>query len=229
MCGRFVQSSDQEVLEEHFGLDQLSAVSPRYNVAPTQPVLAIRAEQTDVDRRELVQLRWGLVPAWSKGPDHRYSMINARAESVADKPAYRNAFRQRRCLIPADGFYEWQTGADGKQPFLIRRADGAPFAMAGLWEHWQGEHWQGPEGRVIDSCTILVTDANALLAPIHDRMPVILDPADYALWLDPGMQDRQRLQALLQPVDPAGWIAYPVSRAVNRATNDDPRLLDPVS
>ncbi|KAA6187905.1 SOS response-associated peptidase [Thiohalocapsa marina] len=224
MCGRFVQCTDPDSLAEQFGLDRVCAVDPRYNVAPTQPVLAVRAEQTGASRRELIQLRWGLVPAWSKGQDHRYSMINARAESVADKPAYRNAFRQRRCLIPADGFYEWQTGADGKQPFLIRRADGLPFAMAGLWEHWQG-----PEGRVIDSCTIVVTDANALLAPIHDRMPVILDPTDYGLWLNPGIQDRQRLQALLQPVDPNGWIAYPVSRAVNSPANDAPSLLDPLS
>ncbi|MFE8032843.1 SOS response-associated peptidase [Thiohalocapsa marina] len=229
MCGRFVQCTDPDTLAEHFGLDRVCAASPRYNVAPTQSVLAIRAEPAGVTRRELVQLRWGLVPAWSKGPDPRYSMINARAESVAEKPAYRNSFRQRRCLIPADGFYEWQTRADGKQPFLIRRADEAPFAMAGLWEQWQGDDGQEPGGRVIDSCTIIVTDANALLAPIHDRMPVILDPADYALWLDPGMQDRQRLQALLQPVDPTGWIAYPVSRAVNSPANDDPRLLDPVS
>ena len=146
----------------------------------------------------------------------------ARAETVASKPAYRSAFARRRCLIPAHGFYEWQPGEHGKTPFLIRRQDHLPFAMAGLWEHWQGK-----TGEVIESCSIIVTEANALLEPIHDRMPVILDADDYARWLDPENQDKQQLNALLKPGDPAAWTAYPVSLEVNKPSNDGPQLIEP--
>jgi putative SOS response-associated peptidase YedK len=220
MCGRFVQYTAPEDLAEQFALESWCSAEPRYNVAPTQPVLVVRVSDNDV--RELVKLRWGLVPAWSDGPDNRYSMINARAETVSSKPAYRAAFARRRCLIPADGFYEWQAGEHGKTPFLIRRQDRQPFAMAGLWEHWQGQ-----TGEVIESCTIIVTDANALLEPIHDRMPVILDADHYAQWLDPGNQDKQPLEALLKPNDPSAWTAYPVSREVNKPSNDGPQLIEP--
>ena len=222
MCGRFVQYSDPEVYARCFDLDALCEATPRYNVAPTQPVLTVRVSENGA--RELVKLRWGLVPAWSKGPDNRYSMINARAETVSSKPAYRSAFARRRCLIPADGFYEWQPGEHGKTPFLIRRQDRLPFAMAGLWEHWQGK-----TGEVIESCSIIVTDANALLEPIHDRMPVILDAGDYARWLDPENQDKQQLEALLKPNDPTAWTAYPVSREVNKPSNDGPQLIEPAT
>ena len=226
MCGRFAQYSDPETLAGHFGLETMPYdTQPRYNVAPTQPVLVIRLAE-DQPRRELVQLRWGLVPFWSKGPDNRYSMINARAETVASKPAYRAAFAQRRCLIPADAFYEWQPAKDGKQPNAIRRKDRTPFAMAGL------EHWQGDDGSLIDSCTIIVTEANALLRPLHDRMPVILDPADYGNWLGTGRTDRETdkalLQSLLKPADPSGWEVYPISRAVNSSANDSSELLEPL-
>ncbi|MEA3642421.1 MAG: SOS response-associated peptidase [Lamprobacter sp.] len=229
MCGRFAQCSDPESLARHFRLQAKTglAVQPSYNVAPTQPILAMRLKADD-QRPEWVRLRWGLVPFWSKGPDNRYRMINARAETVASKPAYRAAFRERRCLIPADAFYEWQAGADGKQPFAIRRTDRTPFAMAGLFEHWQGE-----DGSVIDSCTIIVTEANALLRPIHERMPVILDPADYGAWLGTVRPDRMAekawLQSLLKPADTHGWEAYPVSRAVNKPGNDRPELLAPIT
>ncbi|MFP4062766.1 MAG: SOS response-associated peptidase [Halochromatium sp.] len=222
MCGRFAQFSDPDTLADLFGLEAPAVdVQVRYNVAPTQPVLAVRLAE-DQQRRKLVPLRWGLVPFWSQGPDNRYRMINARAETVASKPAYRAAFAQRRCLIPADAFYEWQPGKDGKQPFAIRREDRTAFAMAGLWEHWQGD-----DGTVIDSCAIIVTDANALLAPIHDRMPVIIDPADYEVWLGSGPAGRDALHALLKPADPNGWEAYPISRAVNRPDHDNPSLLEP--
>lgn len=184
-------------------------------------MLAIR--ETDAGKRELVPLRWGLVPSWSKGPDNRYSMINARAETVKSKPAYRNAFKQRRCLIPAEGFYEWRAGEGGKTPFLIRRAGGEPFAMAGLWERWHGS-----EGDTIESCTILVTDANALVRAIHDRMPVILGREDYAAWLDPGNRDADGLLAMLKPDAAAPWTMHPVSRQVNSPRNDGPGLLEPV-
>jgi putative SOS response-associated peptidase YedK len=218
MCGRFVQYSHPEIYASHFDLDSLCAAEPRYNVAPTQPVLAIR--QTDGGKRELVRLRWGLVPAWSKGPDNRYSMINARAETVSTKPAYRNAFKLRRCLIPAEGFYEWEAGEGGKTPFLIRREDSAPFTMAGLWERWRGD-----DGAHLESCTIIVTDANALVRGIHERMPVILPPGDYGAWLDPGNTDTERLLGLLKPTGAEAWSLHPVPRQVNSPRNDGPELL----
>jgi putative SOS response-associated peptidase YedK len=221
MCGRFAQCADADTAAHHFELASVPALTPRYNLAPTQPVLAVRIG--DNGQRELTALRWGLVPSWSKGPDNRYSMINARAETVATKPAYRAAFARRRCLIPADAFYEWRAGADGKVPHAIRRKDREPFAMAGLWEHWTG-----PDGSEIVSCAIIVTEANRLLAPIHDRMPVILNAADYSTWLDPAA-DKAALLGLLRPVDPAGWTAYPVSRAVNSPKHDSPAMLEPVA
>ena len=208
MCGRFVQYTVPKELAEQFTLDGWCAAEPHYNVAPTQSVLTVRVSENGA--RELVKLRWGLVPAWSEGPDNRYSMINARAETVSRKPAYRSAFASRRCLIPADGFYEWQPGERGKTPFLIRRQDCQPFAMAGLWEHWQNT-----TGEVIESCTIIVTDANALVRDIHDRMPVILSPEDYGAWLDPATKDTDRLRALLRPADPEAWTLREVSRKVN--------------
>jgi putative SOS response-associated peptidase YedK len=219
MCGRFVQYSDPDLYAEQFGLGRLCPAAPRYNLAPSQDVLAVRQAEDGV--RELAPLRWGLVPAWSKGPNSRYSMINARAETVADKPAYRNAFRRRRCLIPSEGFYEWCVTATGKQPWLIRRTDGAPFAMAGLWEVWQAD------GAALQTCTIIVTDANAAIAPVHDRMPAIIRPADYGAWLDPDHSDRATLTALLRPADPADWLIYPVSRRVNSPRNEGPDLTLP--
>jgi len=219
MCGRFVQYSDPDLYGEVFDLGRTCAAAPRYNLAPSQQVLAVRLGADGV--RELVPLRWGLVPAWSKGPDSRYSMINARAETVADKPAYRHAFRRRRCLIPSEGFYEWRAGPTGKQPCLIRRRDSAPFAMAGLWESWQGD------GGELQTCTILVTAANDLIAQIHDRMPVVLDQSDFPAWLDPNHPDPTALTALLRPADPAGWVIEPVSRRVNSPRNEGPDLIRP--
>ena len=226
MCGRFVQFSDPELYVSRYAVDVPCEVDgPRYNVAPTQAVLAIRAEADG--RRALVPLRWGLVPHWSKGIDARYSMINARAETVHQRPAYRDAFRRRRCLIPAEGFFEWQTQPDGKQPHLICRDDRAPFVMAGLWERWRDP--AAPDGPTLESCTIIVTDANALIAPLHDRMPVILPDAAHADWLDPSLDDRDALRALLRPLDPAGWTRFPVSRAVNNPRNQGPELIEPLA
>jgi putative SOS response-associated peptidase YedK len=227
MCGRFVQYADAE----HYASRYADDIAPdlddgdgraRWNVAPTRTVLAVRCE---AGRRRLVPLRWGLVPHWSKGPDHRYSMINARAESVHERPAYRDAFRHRRCLIPVEGFYEWRTSGRNKQPHLIRRDDGAPFVLAGLWAHWQD-----PAGsRVIESCTIIVTSANELVADLHERMPVILDQADHAAWLDPANEDTAALRALLKPAGAKGFTLHPVSRAVNNPRNDTPELLAPTA
>jgi putative SOS response-associated peptidase YedK len=222
MCGRFVQYSDPEVYASCFELDTVCEAAPRYNLAPTQTVLAVRKSEDGA--RVLVPLRWGLVPSWSKGPDSRYSMINARAETVESKPAYRNAFKHRRCLIPAEGFYEWKVVNGGKTPFLIRRTDGEPFGMAGLWETWHD-----PEGERLQSCTIIVTDANALVRDIHDRMPVILSPEDYGAWLDPETKDTDRLRAMLRPADPDAWKLREVSRKVNNPKNDSPELIEAVA
>jgi putative SOS response-associated peptidase YedK len=226
MCGRFIQYSDPEVYAERFDLEldpELARESrPRYNLAPTQPVLAIRAG-TD-GRRRLAALRWGLIPSWSKGPDSRYTMINARSDTVASKPAYRSAFRERRCLIPTEGFYEWQVQAGAKQPYLIRRGDRAPFAMAGLWETWMD-----PATAVaVVSCSIVVTDANPVVCAIHDRMPVVLDPQDYTRWLDPANREIAVLADLLRPAPPAHWTLEPVGRRVNNARQDDPGLIEPL-
>jgi putative SOS response-associated peptidase YedK len=221
MCGRFLQYSEPEIYARQFDLDTICEATPRYNVAPTQSVLAIR--ETDQGKRELVPLRWGLVPFWSKGPDSRYSMINARAETVSSKPAYRDAFKHRRCLIPAEGFYEWTAGKDGKTPFLIQRADARPFAMAGLWERWRQA-----DGELLESCTIIVTDANSLVRDIHDRMPVILKEEDFATWLDPNNGDAEELLSMLKPADPAALAMHEVSRQVNSPRNDGPELLEAV-
>ena len=167
-------------------------------------------------------MRWGLIPAWSKDEKPRYNLINARAETVAEKPAYRQAFRSRRCLIPASGFYEWRKMQDGKQPYRIGMADSSPMALAGLWEHWERD------GKSIDSCTIIVTGANELIASIHDRMPVILDPADFDRWLDPGHNDVASLQEMLKSRDAHGMSVWSVSRRVNNPANDDKECSQPI-
>ena len=217
MCGRFIQYSDPEIYAERFELELepevLGDVHPSNNLAPTELALVIR--QDGKGRRTLAPLRWGLVPYWSKGPSHKYTMINARAETVAERPAYRAALRERRCLIPAEGFYEWRTRGKVKQPYLIRRADRAPFAMAGLWERWRDPDGAavGGETAYLESCTIIVTDANSVIRPLHDRMPVILSPEDYADWLDPKCQDRARHLAMLRPAPPEPWVLEEVSPA----------------
>jgi putative SOS response-associated peptidase YedK len=221
MCGRFVQHSHPEVYASAFELDSLSAAAPRYNLAPTQQVLVVRKAD---ERRELVPLRWGLIPSWSKGPESGYSMINARAETVDTKPAYRTAFKHRRCLVPTEGFYEWKKKGRTKTPFLIRRKDGEPFGMAGLWERWHGK-----DDETIESCTIIVTEANALVRDLHDRMPVIVAPEDYAAWLDPQNTDAEGLRKMLPPADSAPWTLVEVSRKVNSPKNDSPDLIEPVA
>ena len=221
MCGRFYLDAPREQLLGHFQLDDtdIPELLPRYNIAPSQDIAAVRQ---GAGGRELAMLHWGLIPSWAKGENPPYRMINTRAETVATKPAFRSAFRQRRCLIPASGFYEWQAGADGKQPYCIRPADESLFAFAGLWEHWEGK-----DGKVVESCTILVTEPNELLAPIHDRMPVILDPMDYTAWLDPQQDDPVTLSALLQSYPADLMWAYPVSRRVNNPTNNDFACIEP--
>jgi putative SOS response-associated peptidase YedK len=193
------------------------APGSRYNVAPTQPVLAARNGAGG--KRELLTLQWGLIPFWAKDPKIGYSTINARADTVATKPAFRQPFRKRRCLIAADGFYEWKRTENRKQPYYIRLRQSDPFAFAGLWEHWERE------GHTIESCTIIVTQANTLIATIHDRMPAILSPADYDTWLNPKVEDTQTLSPLLRPYPADSMVAVPVGLAVNNPRNDGPELL----
>lgn len=222
MCGRFALMTPTETLLEQFGVTQtsldLAQVGPRYNVAPTQPVLAVRSTAVP-PHRELTFLRWGLVPSWAKEIRSGAPLINARAETVAEQPVFRAAFKRRRCLLPADGFYEWQKQPDGKQPMYIEMMDKRPFALAGLWEIWHD-----PDGSSLESCTILTITPNELMAPIHNRMPVILDSADYDQWLNPGPRPEDDLH-LLRPYPAEKMRAYPVSTWVNSPAHDDPQCL----
>jgi putative SOS response-associated peptidase YedK len=222
MCGRFTLITPAEVIAEQFQLAEVPSLSPRYNVAPTQPVAAVRHASGN-GRRELVLLRWGLVPFWAKDPAIGSRMINARSETAAQKPAFRAAFRRRRCLVLADGFYEWQRQAHGKQPFYIRLRNEKPFALAALWEYWEG-----PDETTIDSCTVLTTGPNDLIRPLHNRMPVVLASSDYDLWLDPGVQEAELLQPLLRPYPSQDMVAYPISTWVNNPANEGPQCIAPL-
>jgi putative SOS response-associated peptidase YedK len=218
MCGRYELHSQPAAIALAFGLPWPPDVAPRYNIAPMQQVPVVRVNARG--ERELVQVRWGLVPRFASDPSIGARMINARAETVATRGAFRHALARRRCLVPADGFYEWQVLAAGKQPVHVARRDGAPFGMAGLYERWRS-----PDGEVLDTCTILTTRANALLRPVHDRMPVIIAPADYARWLDASRQD---IDDLLAPAPDEALRAQPVSTRVNAVRNDDAALIEPV-
>jgi putative SOS response-associated peptidase YedK len=199
--------------------------SPRYNIAPTQTVAAVRANP-DGKGRELALLKWGLIPSWAKDPKIGSSLINAGAETVATKPAFRSAFRKKRCLIAVDGFYEWQAiaGQKTKQPYYIAVKDVPAFAFAGL-----AEHWTSPDGTAADTCTIITTTANSLMQPIHNRMPVILDPADYDRWLDPAQQDPNEVLPLLKPFAADRMQAVPVSTLVNSPRNESPQCIAPLT
>ncbi len=222
MCGSYTLKTPGKLLADLFGLAEEPPLQPRYNIAPTQPVPIIRVLRVNpsTKQRELVPLRWGLVPSWADDPAIGNRMINARAETVASKPAFRGAFKYRRCLIPADGFYEWKKEGSRKQPLYIRRKDGQPFAFAGLWEDWERE------GEVIQSCAIITTEANDLMSEFHDRMPVILNPRDYDLWLDPDVQDPTLLEPLLRPYPSDEMEVYPVSRLVNDPRHEDPKCVE---
>ena len=222
MCGRFTLSASAIDLMRQFELSDLPTWRPRYNIAPTQEILTV-VKMPDAPDRQALLLRWGLVPPWAEGPAVSSRMINARAETVATKPAFRRAFRERRCLILADGFYEWQRQDHRKQSFHIRMQDGRPFAFAGLWERWVPQ-----DGHPIDSCTIITTVSNTLIEPLHVRMPVILAAADSETWLDPTVQDVDRLQPLLRPYPSEEMAAYPVSTKVNNPANDTPECIAPM-
>ncbi|PLX81838.1 MAG: hypothetical protein C0617_16005 [Desulfuromonas sp.] len=222
MCGRYTLTLSPGELAEAFALDEVPDLSPRYNIAPSQPVAAVRLEGPGRKRR-LVLLRWGLVPGWAKDPGVGVRMINARSESAYAKPSFRAAFRSRRCLIPADGFYEWQKVGGRKRAFHVRRRDRGPMAFAGLWERWEDP---ASPGSVIESCTILTTGANASVSHLHERMPVILDPADYGPWLAPGPQEVEILREMLGPFS-GPLIAVPVAETVKNPRNEGPDCLVP--
>lgn len=222
MCGRFTLTLTPETLRIIFGIPELPPLSPRYNIAPTQPVLIVRTRAQG--GREAVLARWGLVPSWAKDPAIGNKLINARSESVFEKPSFRHAIRGRRCIVPASGFYEWHTvEGTGKQPRYVTAADGGPLAFAGLWEEWRA-----PDGGTLESCCILTTAANSLVAAIHDRMPVILPPEAYGTWLDPGLSCGEELARLLGPAPPEELAAVRVSTLVNSPGNDSPRCLEAI-
>ncbi len=237
MCGRFTLRTPATVLIEHFDLDvrgdrQLPLFEARYNIAPTQEILVVRADSAG-GRRTADMMRWGLIPPWSKdakggsGPP----MINARAETLASKPMFRHAVRHRRCLIPADGFYEWRQTEGGsrgkKQPYFIHKPDDGPFAFAGLWEVWKPANSTTSDNPLtVESCTIVTTEANATLRELHERMPVVLAPSDYAKWLDPNVENPVEIAYLLAPCGDEELVAKPVGTHVNRVANDDPRCVE---
>lgn len=256
MCGRFTLTTPTDEISEYFrvleGLEGSARgrLRPRYNIAPTQPVACVRqtvAADTEPSTpggpavRELVEMRWGLIPHWARDPAIGNRMINARSESVADKPAYREAFRRRRCLVIADGFYEWKRLEASKQPYFIYMEDRRPFAFAGLWERWKPRTGQldnivapgkpevplSTDGRV-ESCAFLTIGPNELMASIHDRMPVILPPEHWDAWLDPDVQDADELAHLLISYPAGEMRAHPVSTHVNKPGNDDPACIEPI-
>jgi putative SOS response-associated peptidase YedK len=218
MCGRFTLAQPPQQIAKAFGLSDVPSFPPRYNIAPTQPVGVI-VQDRDSGKREYRLMVWGLIPAWVKDPSTFANLINARAETIAEKPSFRTAYKYRRCLIPADGFYEWQKVKSGpKQPFYFTLRDNGLFAFAGLWESWND----------IETFTILTTSANTLLQTIHDRMPVILNPEDYDRWIDPTIQDGQQLSDLLCPFPDESMQAIPVSTRVNAAVVDDAQCIAPL-
>jgi putative SOS response-associated peptidase YedK len=222
MCGRFAFYSPHEAVTRLFGVAGVADVEPRWNIAPTQHIAAVRSG--DDGRRELAMLHWGLVPSWAKERSIGARMINARSETLKEKPSFRSAYRRRRCLILADGYYEWQRSASVKQPFFISFADGEPFGMAGLWESWKDP----ASGEPLESCCIVTTAPAASVAHVHDRMPVIIPAEARAQWLDAANTDVGQLDRLLVPWEGAGLVARPVSRRVNDARNQGADLVEPL-
>ena len=220
MCGRYTLTTPIEALRSIFEAEGGFNLMPRYNIAPTQEVVAVRRGPSG--RRDLGLLRWGLVPSWAKDPAIGSRMINARSETVTEKPSFRRAFAQRRCLLPADGFYEWKSGPGGKQPYFLHDEDRKVMAFAGLWEAWPGMDPQNP----LETCTILTTSAQPNIAEIHHRMPVILPRDAYSDWLDPQATEN-RLLELLRPSTQAHLTAHRISTRVNKVSNDDPSVIEP--
>ncbi|MAA97945.1 MAG: DUF159 family protein [Stappia sp.] len=220
MCGRFVLAASPEQVRDHFSHVEREEFPPRYNIAPTQPIATVRLFE---GARHFVLVRWGLVPGWVKDPASFSLLANARGETAADKPSFRTAMRHRRCLVPASGYYEWRAGPDGrKQPYFVRPRAGGLVALAGLWEEWCD-----PDGGVIDTGALMTVPANAALSHIHDRMPLVIAPEHFDLWLDVKSARPQEIRALIRPAPDDLFEAFPVSRRVNGARDDDPGLLEP--
>lgn len=217
MCGRFTSLLSPELLAVIYEILAPAEQHPRYNIAPTQTVSIVRQDATN--RRELASAKWGLVPSWAKDPSIGNSLINARSETVAEKPSFRSAFKHRRCIVPASGFYEWVTVAGSKQPWYIKGHEDRPLSFAGLWEHWQS-----PDGKVIETCSIITTTANELMTPIHDRMPVILSPDSISSWLEP-TSNPDDVKTLLRPCPPEILDIYTVSNLVNNPRFDGPSCI----
>lgn len=226
MCGRFTlalfKKNAQQGFAQTFRLSDEPDLSSRYNIAPSQDIAVVVEDSGQ--SRQLEWMQWGLIPSWAKDPKIGNKLINARGETVSEKPSFRAAFKRRRCLIPANGFYEWQRTEGKKQPYYFYLAENQPFAFAGLWEHWQDA-----SGSEIHTCTIITTTANDLMEPIHDRMPVILEPEDYDQWLDLELQDPGQLQPLLRPYVLSNLRCHAVSSKVNRPQSDDPECIEPTS
>ncbi len=221
MCGRFTLRSSGEAVAEAFGLPKVPDLLPRFNIAPGQPVAVVR-QSARAEGRELAFLRWGLTPAWADDPSIGGRLANARSETAATKPSFRRALRSRRCLVVADGFYEWRQVNGPKQPYFVGLRSDRPFGLAGLWERWE------KGGEPVESCTILTTGANGLMLPIHERMPVIIPPDQYGLWLDPRCQDTDKLAKLLRPYPSQDMLAYRVSPVVNNPKNDVPQCVEAI-
>ncbi|MEN6458006.1 MAG: SOS response-associated peptidase [Thermoguttaceae bacterium] len=227
MCGRFTLRTSARAVAQQFGLLGVEPFVARFNIAPAQwvpvvrPVLRPPSPETAVGR-ELVWLRWGLVPGWAKDPAIGNRLVNARAETASRLPAFREAMRRRRCLVVADGFYEWQRAGRKKQPYFIRLRDDRPLAFAALWEAWEG-----PDHVTLETCVLLTTDANGLLRPIHDRMPVILPEDAYAAWLDPAVEDPRQVEPLLTPYPSDQMAAHVVGSLVNDPSHESPRCIEP--
>lgn len=220
MCGRFTFDISPEQLTEIFGVSILRDFPQRYNIAPTQQVLSIRRMEAG---NCASFIRWGLIPSWAKDPSIGSRMINARCESIHEKPAFRTAIRYRRCIIPANGFFEWKEEGGKKQPLYVRMMDGAIMGFAGIWDHWKN-----PEGETLETCSILTTASNRLIQPLHERMPVILHPAEYDLWLEREVTDPERLKPLYQPYPADLMEMFPVSTLVNNPRNDSPECIEPL-
>ena len=218
MCGRYTVIASPEVLRALFGYAEQPNFPPRYNVAPTQPIAIVRLMN---GKRQFALVRWGLLPSWAKDPKAFSLLINARGETVTEKPAYKAAMKRRRCLIPADGFYEWKAAGHRKQPYYVRAKSGTPLAFAGLWETWTG-----PNGEELETAAIVTTDANQTLAPIYDRMPVVIAPEQFDLWLGGPDEDTAAASALIRPAPDDLLEAIPVSSDVNRVANDNPKLIE---
>jgi putative SOS response-associated peptidase YedK len=222
MCGRFTRKENFQHLAELLGLKVVPLLSPRFNIAPSQLVPCVRTNP-ESGQRECTELKWGLVPSWAKDPSIGNKLINARGETVAEKPAFRKAFKQQRCLVLADGFYEWKQEGKTKQPYYVRFKDQRLFAFAGLWERWEKN-----EADPLETFTLITTSPNAVMESIHHRMPVILNSKDYADWLDTSLQGIERINGLLRPCSPEEMEAYAVSQLVNNPRNDRPECVVPI-